>query len=140
MHQLKAAVGTCHAGSRETPLRTIVVIDDNVDLSLTVKVFLTRHGHSVYVAETARDGLALVARFRPDIVFSDVDLPDRDGFELAAMIKSEPGLRSIPVVAVTARGEFETTGTNPFDQILLKPVPLATMLQLVEDLSPDRRN
>ena len=116
-------------------LRTIVVIDDNIDLTLTVQMFLSRFGHTVYGAETGRDGMALLAELVPDVVFSDIDLPDRDGFELAALIKSEPTLRHIPLFAVTARGDLRSMpAADQFDRLLIKPVPLETMLAIVESL------
>ncbi|MBN8625190.1 MAG: response regulator [Planctomycetes bacterium] len=121
--------------------RKVVLIDDNSDLTLTVRLFLSLSGHLVYDAETARDGLSLIAQVRPDVVFSDIDLPDRDGFELAQLVKQDPELRRIPLIAVTARAELATSAPDDhcFDRILIKPVPLATILGIVQE-SPCQPN
>jgi CheY-like chemotaxis protein len=112
---------------------TVLLIDDNADLILTVKMYLSLQGHTVHCAETARDGLELLARTDPDVVFSDIDLPDRDGFELAALIRNNPDWRNIPLIAVTARPDLLLESkTSPFDRILLKPVRLEAMLTIVE--------
>ena len=58
--------------------------------------------HDVLIAEDGKQGLDLIGRIRPDVVFSDVAMPVMDGFELADAMRARPELAHIPIVFMTA--------------------------------------
>ena len=76
---------------------TIVVVEDYPDILFGIAQFLTRHGAKVFPRPDAFQGLQAVREHRPDIVLSDIRLPERDGFELLQDIRAlgaENGMRS----------------------------------------------
>jgi CheY-like chemotaxis protein len=81
----------------------IVHVEDNDDdvFMLQTRLELTE-GYQVLVAATGSEGLALVAKERPDLVLMDLNLPDFDGWEVTRRLKADPGTADIPVVALTA--------------------------------------
>jgi len=63
--------------------------------------------HEVGFAENGKEGLALIERLRPDVVFTDVAMPEMDGFEMADAIRATPELAHIPIVFMTASVQRE---------------------------------
>ena len=63
--------------------------------------------HEVHIADNGADGLALIERTSPDVVFTDVAMPEMDGFQLADALRLRPELAHIPVVFMTASAQRE---------------------------------
>ncbi len=63
--------------------------------------------HEVFYASDGREGLTLIERERPDVVFTDVSMPEMDGFQLADAMKARPHLAGIPIVFMTASLQHE---------------------------------
>jgi CheY-like chemotaxis protein len=81
---------------------SIVVCEDDAMIRKLVQAALRATPHELHFAENGRDGLALVARVRPDVVFSDVAMPEMNGFEMADAIRGTAELAHIPIVFMTA--------------------------------------
>ena len=83
---------------------TIVVVEDHDDARRYLGLFLDRLGANVVVARNGFEGLEAIKNNRPNMVVSDIDMPEMDGFELLREIRalgSEAG-GSVPVIAMTA--------------------------------------
>src|ERR1700693_5339295 len=82
---------------------TIVVVEDHDDARTSLGLFLKYLGANVVLAKNAFEGIEAVKNSRPNIVLSDISMPDRDGFDLLRDIRAlGPHAGSIPVVAITA--------------------------------------
>jgi CheY-like chemotaxis protein len=83
-------------------VKTVLVVDDDeLDLKL-VRTVLTRERHRVLGAKNAEEALRLACEQRPDLILMDLRLPGIDGLQATRMLKSDPQLRGIPVVALSA--------------------------------------
>lgn len=80
----------------------ILLIDDDEKLGELLRAYFQRFDMQVDVALRPSDGLARLARDRPDLVILDVMLPEQDGFEVCRAIRRTS---NVPVVMLTARGE-----------------------------------
>ncbi|HNW45036.1 MAG TPA: response regulator [Elusimicrobiales bacterium] len=80
----------------------ILYIEDNPQNFYLVKYILTAKGHEVSWAHDGREGLAAAARARPDLVLLDIQLPVMDGYAVARSFRADPGLATIPLVALTS--------------------------------------
>ncbi len=80
--------------------KTIVVIDDDIDCCLFLEKTLTYHGYHVLFATTGKEGLVILNKNNCAGVFLDISLPDKDGVEVAKLIKEKKGA-AFPIVAVT---------------------------------------
>jgi len=80
----------------------IVVIEDNIDNSRMVAKLLRVADHKVLVAEDGETGLTTVFEHHPDLVLIDLGLPDIDGQTVIALIRQQPELANIPIIAFTA--------------------------------------
>jgi serine phosphatase RsbU (regulator of sigma subunit) len=86
----------------------LVVIDDNANDLQVTRRFLERKGYVVSGATSGEEGLALVSRLTPDAVVVDYRMPVMDGFEVTRRIKSDPVLRTIPVLMLTGADAART--------------------------------
>ena len=80
----------------------ILIIEDNPD----VRNYLTsllQSEYIIYQAANGNEGLKLARSHAPDLVISDVMMPEMDGFELCRLVKSEIEISHIPVILLTAR-------------------------------------
>ncbi|MBW4519169.1 MAG: SpoIIE family protein phosphatase [Scytolyngbya sp. HA4215-MV1] len=87
---------------------SILVVDDveaNRDL---LSRRLERQGYLVTVAEDGRQAIALVQSQHFDLILCDIFMPEVDGYEVLAYVKTDPSLRHIPVIVVTALNEVES--------------------------------
>ncbi|MCB0154195.1 MAG: pyridoxal-phosphate dependent enzyme [Anaerolineae bacterium] len=83
---------------------TIVVIDDNpMDSRLIRRLLQAKKPYRVFEANSAPDGLQLIKERMPDLVVSDLTMPDMDGFGLLEQLKKDPNTASIPVIIVSAK-------------------------------------
>jgi PAS domain S-box-containing protein len=114
----------------EAESRRILVVDDNADAADSLSVLLTFEGHETQVAYSAKDALALVETFKPDVALLDIGLPEMNGYELAERLRANPRLNGMRLVALTGYGQaedFERTHEAGFDGHLVKPVDLAKL-------------
>ncbi len=86
----------------------IVVIDDNANDLQVTRRFLERKGYAVSGATSGEEGLSLVSSVTPDAVVVDYRMPVMDGFEVTRRIKSDPILRTIPVLMLTGADTAHT--------------------------------
>jgi len=88
---------------------TVLMVDDDVELSAMVAELLQSQGMQVHRAGTAAQGMAELARLQPDVLLLDLMLPDANGLDVCRRLR-ETG-HDLPVLMLTARGD-------PFDRVL----------------------
>ena len=114
--------------------RVLIIEDDHASLEL-MTYLLGASGHTVVAAEDGHQGLEAARREHPDLIVCDVQLPEMDGYEVARLLKSDPELRTIPLVAVTALamvGDRDRVLAAGFDSYLTKPISPETFVQQME--------
>lgn len=106
------------------PLKILLV--DDVELFLELeKTFFRRQGVTLLTARNGQEALDLVRGERPQLVFMDLYMPHLGGDEACRQIKSDPELRTIPVVMVTQEGrkeDVERCRRAGCDEVLFKPI------------------
>ena len=80
----------------------ILLIEDNLQNRYLARFLLEQRGHVVHQAETGPQGLEMAAKIRPDLILLDIQLPVMDGHAVARALKSDPELKTIPIIAVTS--------------------------------------
>lgn len=74
-----------------------------------MRKILAAAGHEVVEAATGLEGVRLATQARPDLVVVDLNIPDLDGYEVALRLRGTESLRDVPIVAITAEGDRETS-------------------------------
>lgn len=81
----------------------ILVIEDNSDLNLAICEILSAYGYPVRSARNGVEGLKLIEQAPPDIILCDIMMPEMDGYTLLRHTRTNPQLRTIPFIFLTAR-------------------------------------
>lgn len=109
---------------------TILVVDDDAQVSRMLSRLLTREGYRVIVAHDGLAALQIVNQNPPDLILLDVTMPGMDGFEVCRIIKDDPQTALIPVTILTALDarEHRTAGIDAgADDVLTKPFDYGTL-------------
>jgi two-component system, cell cycle response regulator len=116
--------------------RKILIVDDDSNLCRMTKLFLEKIGH--YQVEALTDSTLAIPRartFRPDAMLLDIEMPGKDGADLAAEMEADPALRHIPIMFLTGlvpqsdAGKHEVIcGGRPF---LAKPMNPTVLINAV---------
>ena len=119
----------------------ILVIDDDAALRRVMVRMLQGRGHTVSAAKDGRLGMAEFRRQRPDLVVTDIVMPDSEGIELIRDIRSEPPPQCLVLAisgAFTAEFYLRVAGKLGADACLNKPFRAAEFLNVVEQLLATR--
>jgi threonine synthase len=88
----------------EQQVRRIVIIEDNVDAArLISRILQARGNYEIHMAHDGAAGIRLIEDKLPDMVVTDLMMPDVDGFKVIDTMKSDKRLAQIPIVVVTAK-------------------------------------
>ena len=89
---------------RERTKWLVLVVEDDPDLLTLITRVLEQDGYSVQTATNGEAGLALAcAKPKPNLIISDIMMPDMDGLEMVRRIKDDPNNKPLPVVFLTAK-------------------------------------
>ncbi len=81
----------------------ILVVDDDQDIVRLVRAYLEKSGFQVLTANDGETAIHILRRDRPALVVLDLMLPDRDGWDITRLVRSDPSLSEIPIIMLTAR-------------------------------------
>jgi len=85
----------------------VLLIEDDPAVLEMYRTKLALDGYRVNLATDGEEGLAKAMEMRPDIIFLDIRLPKKDGFEVLAELRQNPDTASIPVIMLSNYGEKE---------------------------------
>lgn len=113
-------------------MATILVIDDDPDVSDAVAMVLTDEGYRVITASNGKEGLECLRRGEePSLILLDLMMPVMDGYQFRLAQRQDPALASIPVVVLTAGTIDRRVGEMAPAAFLKKPVTLETLVAAV---------
>jgi signal transduction histidine kinase len=115
--------------------RRILVVEDSPTQAEHVRLILEGRGYTVEVARNGREGLARVRESRPDLVISDVNMPEMDGYEFCRAVKGSAATRRIPFVLLTERrapADIVRGFEHGADNFIPKPFDDAYLLDRVQ--------
>lgn len=114
----------------------VLYIEDNLDNMILVKRILEIEGYHVIGAETGEEGLAKAMENLPDIVITDINLPDIDGYEVTDTLKKDTKTAHIPVIAMTAnvmKKDRENVIQAGCDGFISKPIDVDDLPGQIEN-------
>lgn len=113
---------------------SVLVVEDEDAVRRVLTKYLEEKGFEVLQAANAKEALRLARVNRPDCITVDVMLPDFDGFDLTAILKSDPKTRKIPVIFLTVvEGEGKARGLNlGAEAYFTKPVEYGEVVEKIE--------
>ncbi|MBL7810260.1 MAG: response regulator [Saprospiraceae bacterium] len=120
----------------------ILLVEDNPSLRSYIE-FILREKYEVFAVENGLLALQLMEKQTPDLILSDIMMPEMDGFQLLEKLKSDPSRRHIPVVMLTARADVQDKLRAlriGVDDYLLKPFEEEELLARIGNLLQNARN
>lgn len=114
--------------------KKVLIVEDN---ELNMKLFedlLEVNGCEVVKANDGRQVLDLAHKHKPDLILMDIQLPEVSGLEVTAWLKSDEGLKHIPVIAVTAfamKGDEQKMFEGGCQDYISKPISLNEFMRVV---------
>lgn len=107
----------------------VLIVDDSESSRYLLAFLLGKAGLQAMLAADGRSAIEMAARRPPDLVLLDLQMPELDGFETAGRLRALPGLRAVPIVAVTANATTEAraqVGDAGFAGYFSKPIDTET--------------
>ncbi|MBI4477799.1 MAG: response regulator [Acidobacteria bacterium] len=116
----------------------VLVVDDFQDSREMCVEYLSFLGYRVAEAGDGYEALHRARQLRPDVILMDLSLPGIDGWEVTRRLKSDPEMRGIPIVAVTAHalpGDADRARRAGCDEFVTKPCFLDELLEKIEQVT-----
>lgn len=121
-----------HLPKRINGTNSILYVEDNPANMRLMRELITQLPRTEFIeAGTAEEGLELIKQSKPDLVLMDINLPGMDGFEAFEVMRDDPNMSDIPVIALTANAmprEVEKGRELGFKAYLTKPIDVASTL------------
>ena len=92
--------------------QTILIVDDEPMMISLLEMILSADGHTVFTATSGQEGIDRAKAVMPDLILTDIIMPDVDGYELTARIRALPGLHDIPIIFLTGKAASEDGGRS----------------------------
>lgn len=116
---------------------TVLVAEDDLGTRLSVTDYLSLNGFTVITAANGQDALRQIEQYHPHLIVTDIAMPKMDGYEVVRQVRSQPALRLLPVVFLTARDDTPDRIRGyqlGCDAYLAKPFELEELLAVVRNL------
>ena len=112
----------------------IVVMDDDAGTRMLVSQVLKKDGYDVFAADNGVAGLALIREHKPDLVVSDVQMPEMDGLQVVESVRADGDIAATPIILLTSlaeRSHMRQGMTTGADDYLTKPFTPAELREAV---------
>ncbi|MEB3226983.1 MAG: PAS domain S-box protein [Synechocystis sp.] len=123
--------------SPSAPGPRLVIAEDNPDTLDALQDYLIPRGYHVTTAENGQAAIDLIRRHKPDLVLMDIQMPIMDGLEAMQIIRQDPDLQDLPIIALTAlamTGDQERLLSSGATDYLSKPFKLSQLDHLIRGL------
>ena len=120
----------------------VLIVEDHADTREMLKTFLSILGCCVIEAEDGERALNMAEKVRPDLILLDMKIPRLDGLSLTNLIRSNPSLRDVQIVAVTgnAAPQFQIEALRAgCNHCLVKPIDFGRLEELIKALVRSHR-
>jgi two-component system cell cycle response regulator DivK len=115
--------------------KTVLIVEDN---ELNMKLFndlLEAHGYATLKTSHGIEAMELARAHKPDLILMDIQLPEVSGLEVTRWLKADDGLKSIPVIAITAfamKGDEERIREGGCEAYMSKPISVSKFIATVK--------
>jgi len=120
--------------------KTVLVVDDSVTMVMSLKTTLSINGFKAETASNGREALdRLRAGLKPDLILTDINMPEMTGMELIRNVRAMPGLKFVPILTLTTesdaakRSEGKLAGATGW---LVKPVSGNDLVAVIRKVLP----
>src|SRR5689334_4009007 len=115
----------------------VLIVEDSPDTLLLLSTIFRREGANVTTAESATEALQSAVTKRPNIIVSDIGMPEVDGYQLLEQLRLLPGLADVPAIAISgyaSEEDREHALAVGYLALVPKPVDIDVLFTLIQDL------
>jgi DNA-binding response OmpR family regulator len=116
--------------------KTVLIVEDSIDLADTLHDMLVMHGYNALVAVTGKDAIDLALSHHPDLIMLDIRLPDISGYDVLHSLRQDSWGSTARFTVLTASESLENISKNidlPIEYILFKPkCSIARIIEHIE--------
>ena len=119
------------------PGKKILVVDDEPNVIRTLTFVLKKEGYDVSTAGNGEEAISRIHESKPNLMFLDVMMPKKNGYEVCQELKNDSGLNDIHIVMLSAKGQEadrEKALTLGADEFMTKPFSPAGVVTRVKEL------
>lgn len=123
-------------GGLHIDMKKILIIEDNWELRENTAELLELENYEIITADNGKKGIDLALKCQPDLIISDVNMPELDGFDVLKTLKEFVKLKKIPFIFLTARSEKNDKKMGEdlgADAYLTKPFDIEELLKTVSE-------
>lgn len=116
----------------------ILVIDDETAIAVMLKRMIEKAGHEVEIASNGNDGLIVFENFQPDLLVTDILMPEKEGLELILELRKKK--KKLKIIAISGGGRFQFQGYLTSakhlgaDRVFQKPLDHREFMSCISDL------
>ena len=119
----------------------ILVVEDNLDTRAATHLYLKAEGFEVVTAYDGREGLYMARAERPDLIVTDLNMPNLDGLALVKELRADKELKDTPIIIVTAMSHEERDDAirAGADRAIDKPILFESLIEDINELLKERK-
>lgn len=114
----------------------LLVVDDDAEGREIVRAVLLRAGAAVEIAESAIEALEKLEKSTPDVILTDIAMPEMNGYVFARAVRARESWRSVQIVALSAFPQRVAPEGDLFDAYVVKPVDPFDLVDMLAELAP----
>jgi two-component system chemotaxis response regulator CheY len=116
--------------------KTILVVEDTVDTRELIHLYLTNEDFTVITSADGGEGLYRAKSDHPDLIITDINMPNLSGLDMIKQLREEPGTAKTPIIALTAYGKdfSEQAMSAGASDTMQKPFEFDALVALVKSL------
>lgn len=110
----------------------ILVVDDDLGITRLLERLIAKSNHQSIIARNGFEGLSKARQEQPNLIITDLRMPDMGGIELTKLLKSDAQTKHIPVIILSGNAQLLDPNDLPADALLPKPFDLQTIYRLFD--------
>ena len=114
--------------------KNILVVDDEVHIRELLRQELEAEGYTIREAQDGVQAMAMIKQQRPDLIILDVMMPNISGFDVVAMLKTDPTMMDVPIIILSIVEDKDKGFRLGVDRYLTKPLNTKVLFNEVEQL------
>jgi DNA-binding response OmpR family regulator len=120
----------------------VLVVEDNLDTRELLHLYLTGEGFTVITAADGREGLYLARAEKPDLIITDLNMPQLDGVTLVKELRAEAEFKDLPIIVMTAFGKQDRDDAirAGADRAVDKPTHFESLIDDINELLTERKD
>ena len=122
--------------------KKILVVEDNLDTRELIHLHLKTEGYDVVTATNGQEGLYMAGAEHPDLILTDISMPEIDGLELVRQLRAQSEFATLPILVLSAFGDSQLNeairaGAN---RALNKPVHFDGLIDEVREMLSESKS